>query len=84
MAERDYAREYAVAKKNKTKSYLHKYTRAGKDARNEANKARRKVGLKVGDSREVDHKLAISKGGSNRSGNLRIVSRKTNRAKGNS
>ena len=46
------------------------------------NRARRKVGLKPGDSREVDHKKPLSKGGSNNRSNLRIVSRKSNRKKG--
>tara|TARA_R110000824_G_scaffold308338_1_gene495829 strand:- start:35 stop:256 length:222 start_codon:yes stop_codon:yes gene_type:complete len=47
-----------------------------------ANRARRKVGLKNGDPREVDHRRPMSKGGSNARANLRIVSRKTNRKKG--
>lgn len=51
--------------------------------RSARNKARRKMGLKVGDPREVDHKRPLSKGGSNRKSNLRIVSRKVNRRKGN-
>ena len=46
------------------------------------NKARRKVGLKKGDPREVDHKKPLSKGGSNGRKNLRAVSRSTNRRKG--
>ena len=46
------------------------------------NKARKLVGLKKGDKREVDHKRSLSKGGSNRKSNLRIVLRKTNRKKG--
>lgn len=45
------------------------------------NKARRKLGLKVGDSREIDHKIAISKGGSNSKSNLRAISRSKNRRK---
>ena len=47
------------------------------------NKARRKAGLKPGDKREVDHKNPISKGGSNRKDNLRVVTRRTNRKKSN-
>jgi 5-methylcytosine-specific restriction endonuclease McrA len=47
------------------------------------NRARRKLGLKKGDSREVDHKRPLSKGGTNGRKNLRAVSRKTNRKKGN-
>lgn len=46
------------------------------------NKARSTMGLKVGDKREVDHKKPLSKGGSNKKSNLRVVSRKTNRKKG--
>jgi len=47
------------------------------------NRARRKVGLNVGDAREVDHKKPLSKGGSNGKDNLRTVSQKTNRKKYN-
>ena len=32
---------------------------------------------------EVDHKRPVSKGGSNKKSNFRVVSRKTNRKKGN-
>lgn len=46
------------------------------------NEARKKMGLKVGDPREVDHKKPLSKGGSNSKKNLRVVSRATNRKKG--
>lgn len=49
--------------------------------RSKRNQARRKMGLKVGDKREVDHKRPLSKGGSNRKNNLRVVSRTTNRRK---
>jgi len=51
-------------------------------ARSQRNAARAKLGLKVGDPREADHKNPISKGGSNRKDNLRAVSRTTNRRKG--
>jgi 5-methylcytosine-specific restriction endonuclease McrA len=37
--------------------------------------------LKKGDKREVDHKRPLSKGGSNKRSNLRLVSRRTNRKK---
>lgn len=46
------------------------------------NKARRIMGLKVGDPREVDHKTPLSRGGGNSKANLRVVSRSTNRKKG--
>ena len=49
--------------------------------RNMCNAARRKMGLKVGDPREVDHIKPLSKGGSNGASNLRVVSFKTNRRK---
>mgnify|MGYP003119611023 CR=1 FL=1 len=58
-------------------------TREQKDNRNDRNKARRKVGLKKGDPREVDHKKPVSKGGSNGRSNLRAVSRTQNRKKYN-
>ena len=70
---RDYKKEY--------KTYHS--SRSAKDARNNANKARRMLGLPPGDPREVDHLRPLSKGGSNKKSNLRIVSRKTNRQKGN-
>lgn len=44
--------------------------------------ARKKLGLKVGDPREVDHKKPLSKGGTNHKNNLRIVSKSANRKKG--
>lgn len=50
--------------------------------RSDRNQARRKLGLKVGDPREADHKTSIKNGGSNSSSNLRAVSRHTNRTKG--
>lgn len=51
--------------------------------RNMRNKARRALGLKKGDPREVDHKRPLSKGGSNGKTNLRAVSKKVNRRKTN-
>jgi len=70
---RDYAAEYA------------RYHGQPKQRaeRSQRNKARRKLKLKVGDKREVDHKRPICKGGGNGKGNLRAVSFKTNRKKGN-
>ena len=68
---RDYTREYSS------------YHGTAEQRRNRSarNKARRKLKLKAGDTREVDHKNPLSKGGSNSSNNLRAVSRKTNRTK---
>jgi 5-methylcytosine-specific restriction endonuclease McrA len=50
--------------------------------RSESNKARRKKGLQVGDKREVHHVKPLSKGGTNSSGNLKVISRKKNRQHG--
>ena len=69
---RDYKREYKK---------FHSAASARK-ARSMRVMARRKKKLKVGDPREVDHKKPLSKGGSNGSDNLRVVSRSTNRKKG--
>jgi len=70
---RDYKREY---------EQYHGKAEQRKN-RSNRNKARRKLGLKVGDSREVDHVKPISKGGGNGKRNLRAVSRKANRVKWN-
>jgi len=70
---RDYKKEYA--------DYHSKP--AQKKNRAARNAARKTMGLKVGDKREVDHKKPLSKGGSNKKSNLRVVSMKTNRKKGN-
>ena len=69
---RDYKRERAWEKANGDKR--------GK-ARAMRNKARREAGLKVGDSREADHKKPLVEGGSNDKKNVRIVSAKTNAKK---
>jgi len=45
------------------------------------NQARRKMKAKPG--QEVDHKKPLSKGGTNSRKNLRVVSKKVNRKKGN-
>jgi len=50
--------------------------------RSERNQARREMGLKKGDPREVDHKKPLSRGGSNSKKNLRVTSRAANRRKG--
>lgn len=50
---RDYAKEY--------REYQGKPEQI--KARSERNKARRMMGLKVGDPREVDHKRPLSRGG---------------------
>jgi len=47
------------------------------------NKARKDMGLKNGDGKEVDHKKPLSKGGSNTKKNLKVTTRKANRKKYN-
>jgi len=74
VKKRDYKKEY--------KDYHGKPEQRKQRAKR--NQARTKMGLKVGDKREVDHKKPLCKGGSNRKSNLRVVSRKTNRKKGSS
>ena len=69
---RNYKKEYKRDHSSKT----------ARKNRSNANKARRKLGLKKGDPREVDHKKPMKKGGTNAKSNLRIVSRATNRRKG--
>lgn len=70
---RDYAKEYREYH-SKPEQRKNRSTR---------NKARRKMGLSVGDPREVDHKCPISKGGGNSKINLRVISRTANRRKHN-
>lgn len=68
---RDYKKEY--------REYHSKPEQVHK--RSLRNQARRKMGLKKGDPREVDHVVPLKKGGGNGRGNLRIVSRAENRRK---
>lgn len=70
-APRDYKREYG--------QYHSKPERVAE--RSTRNKARRKLGLTKGDPREVDHKIPLSRGGSNARSNLRAVSLVENRKK---
>ena len=71
-SQRDYKKEYR------------EYHSRPEQVKNRAarNAARKAMGLKVGDPREVDHKKPLAKGGSNSKKNLRVVSRTTNRKKG--
>lgn len=68
---RDYDKEY--------RTYHSKP--AQKKRRALRNGARREMGLKKGDPREVDHKVPLSKGGGNARSNLKIMSRAANRKK---
>ena len=76
MRDRDYAKEY--------REYHGKPEQIKNRAkRNGARRKAAKAGLvRKGDGMEVDHKRPLSKGGSNHRSNLRIVTRKTNRTKG--
>lgn len=69
---RDYKKELSWEKKKKPNRVKDRAKR---------NAARKAMGLKVGDSRQVDHKRPLSKGGSNKKSNLRVVSAKTNLTK---
>lgn len=71
-AARDYKQEY--------RDYHGKPAKIKERA--QRNAARAKLGIPKGDPREVDHKHAISDGGSNSKRNLRAVCRETNRKKG--
>ena len=71
--------------KGQLRDYAKEYTYHGTPEqitnRSRRNQARRILGLKRGDPREVDHRYPLSKGGSNNIKNLRAVRRKTNRQK---
>jgi len=45
------------------------------------NKARAEAGLKVGDSRQADHKKPLSEGGSKDKSNVRVISASANAKK---
>ena len=72
----------------KVRNYRQEYdTYHGKPAqvanRAARNSARSAKGLKKGDSREVDHKIPLSKGGSVSLENVRVVKSSVNRRKYN-
>ena len=66
---RDYKKELEWEKKNGNQR--------AKD-RAKRNKALSQACLKVGDTREADHKKPLTEGGSNSKKNVRVVSAKTN------
>lgn len=66
--------------KEKEWDHTHKNGKRLKD-RAARNKARRMAGLKVGDSREADHKKPLSEGGSNKKENIQILSKRRNARK---
>jgi hypothetical protein len=69
---RQYDRELAWEKKSKPNRVKDRAAR---------NKARSEAGLKVGDSRQADHKKPLSEGGSKDKSNIRVVSAKANLTK---
>lgn len=69
---RDYKKELAWEHKKKPTRVKDRAAR---------NKARSEAGLKVGDSRQADHKRPLSEGGSKDKSNVRVVSAKTNLTK---
>lgn len=69
---RDYKKELAWEHKKKPNRVKERGAR---------NAARKKMGLKVGDPRQVDHIKTLKSGGSNNKSNLRVVSAKTNLTK---
>lgn len=69
---RDYKKELAWEKSSKPSRVKDRAKR---------NSARKAVGLKVGDSRQVDHKKPLVNGGTNARSNLRVVSAKSNLTK---
>ncbi len=77
---------YMTNGKRDYKKEVAKYTSkpAVKKKRAEQNSARRQMiqkGLaKKGDGKDVDHKVPLSKGGSNDPSNLRVVDRSSNRS----
>lgn len=66
---RDYKKELAWEHKKKPTRVKDRVAR---------NKARDEAGLKVGDSRQADHKKPLSEGGSTNKSNIQILSRKAN------
>ena len=74
-------------RRKKKRNYKKEYAQFGGKKkqikyRSMRNKARKMLGLKVGDPREVDHVVPLSKNGSNGLHNLRVTSRGKNRRKG--
>ena len=71
---RDYKQEYAS-------QHASKKAKKQRAARNNARRTLESAGrVSKGDGKDVDHKKPLSKGGSNGSSNLRVVSASTNRS----
>jgi hypothetical protein len=71
---RDYKREVALYTSKPEVKKKRAQQNAARRTMIEAGKARK------GDGKDVDHKTALSKGGSNSASNLRVVSRGSNRS----
>jgi hypothetical protein len=69
---RDYKKELDWEKTSSTKRVKDRAAR---------NKARSEAGLKVGDSRQADHKKPLDSGGSTKKSNVRVISAKENAMK---
>ena len=70
-------------KRNYRREYIKFHGKAKQiKLRNMRNKARKIMKQKKGNGFEVDHIIPLSRGGTNRKSNLRVVTRKTNRKKG--
>lgn len=78
------AKTKAKPKKRDYKKEYKQYHAKPEQKKNRAarNSARKTMGLKVGDKREVDHKKPLAKGGTNAKSNLQVMSRTANRKKG--
>lgn len=70
-----------VKKRNYTRERLNE-TKARKEQRKARGRARTALGLKDGDSRSVQHKKPLSKGGSNKKPNLTTTSYAKNSRQG--
>lgn len=71
---RDYKKEYA-------KYHKRKKQKENRAKRNSARRSMEKEGkVRKGDGKDVGHKKALAKGGSNSRSNLRVQSKKSNRS----
>lgn len=75
---RDYAQEYATAKKRGEVGTGHD---SGNAERHRLRRKAVKLGMvRPGDGKDVDHKVALTKGGSNSINNARVESAHNNRS----
>jgi len=75
---RDYKQEYKTAKARGEDGTGHN---SGNAIRHRARYEETKLGMvKPGDGKDVDHKKPLSKGGSNKKGNLRVETAHDNRS----